>query len=243
MRVSLVIPAAGRGQRFGSETPKQLLRLCGLPVIAHSLAAFARLVDEAVLAVDLDSRDLVQAAIDESPLPYPVRLVAGGATRQASVAAAVRATDPMSAVVLVHDAVRPLITPRCITACLSALVHHDAAVVAVPCSATVKRVTGSRSAGERPDGADVLVEATVPREHLWLAQTPQGFRRQAGLDAFARAERDGWQCSDDAQVLERAGIAVAVVMGDARNIKITTRDDWALAEALMRALVGQPGSP
>jgi 2-C-methyl-D-erythritol 4-phosphate cytidylyltransferase len=232
MRVSLIIPAAGRGQRFGSEVPKQVLLLCGLPVLAHSLHAFDGLVDEAVLAVDPASREAVQAAIASAPLPFPVRLVAGGATRQASVAAALRDTDPAHDVVLVHDAVRPLVPRTCIEACLDALTRHAAALVAVPCSATVKRAA---TAQPHERGADALVGETVARDQLWLAQTPQGFRRQVGLDAFARAEREGWACSDDAQVLERAGIPVALVMGDARNLKITTRDDWEIAETLMRA--------
>jgi len=220
MGVALVIPAAGSGSRFGSAIPKQYLPLAGRPVLAWTLEAFAGLVDEALLAVDdaweADADALAAAA------PFPCRTVRGGATRQASVAAALAAVAPHHDRVLVHDAVRPLVPRACIAACIAALDAHPAAVVAVPCAATVKRATS--------DG--MAVAATVPREDLWLAQTPQGFRRFEGLSAFAAA--GDLACTDDAQVMERAGHRVALVRGDARNLKITTPDDFAVAEALLR---------
>jgi 2-C-methyl-D-erythritol 4-phosphate cytidylyltransferase len=230
MPVSLIIPAAGRGQRFGSTQPKQYLLLAGRPVLGRSLAAFAGLVDEAVVAVDAISEAAVAALLAADPPPFTVSLVAGGPTRQDSVHAALRATSAASALVLVHDAVRPLVPRHCILSCLAALARTSAALVAVPCSATVKRAS-SAGDGDQPP----LVAETVPRELLWLAQTPQGFQRAAGIAAFARAAAEGWQCSDDAQLLERAGYPVELVMGDACNLKITTRDDWTLAEALVLA--------
>ncbi len=239
MSASLIIPAAGSGSRFGGPRPKQLLDLAGRAVLLRSLDAFAGLVDEAVLAVSADIQAEVAALLARGRLPFPVRLVAGGGTRQASVHAALLATDPAHAVVLVHDAVRPLVPPACIRACLKALETHDAALVAVPCAATVKRCGAAR-------GDAALVEATVPRDDLWLAQTPQGFQRRHGLTAFARAAAQDWTCSDDAQVLERAGHTVAVVPGDALNLKLTTPDDWRLAEAILALRspeVRKSGSP
>ncbi len=230
MPVSLIIPAAGRGQRFGSPQPKQFLLLAGRMVLARSLAAFAGLVGEAVVAVDADSEAVVAALLKADPPPFTVTLVAGGRTRQDSVHAALRATSAASTQVLVHDAVRPLVPRHCIVSCLAALARTSAALVAVPCSATVKRAGSAGDSGQPP-----MVAETVPRELLWLAQTPQGFQRAAGIAAFARAAAEGWRCSDDAQLLERAGYMVELVMGDACNIKLTTRDDWTLAEALMRA--------
>jgi 2-C-methyl-D-erythritol 4-phosphate cytidylyltransferase len=150
----------------------------------------------------------------------PFTIVAGGATRQASVRSALLACTPGQ--VLVHDAVRPLVPRRCIEACLAALATHVAAVVALPCPATVKRAA-----------ADRTVAATVPREALWLAQTPQGFRHAEGVQAFARATAEGWTCTDDAEVLERAGHRVALVHGDPLNLKITETGDFALAEAIL----------
>jgi 2-C-methyl-D-erythritol 4-phosphate cytidylyltransferase len=225
MRCSLIIPAAGRGTRFSPDQPKQLMMLCGRSVLARSLDAFAGMVDEAVLAVNADFRHAVQAAVDEAQPGFPVRLVDGGAQRQDSVHAALRACADSSDVVLVHDAVRPLVPRTCIEACLQALTRHDAVLVAIACTSTVKQAQPGQ----------MLVQRTIPREPLWLAQTPQGFVRSLGLLAYARAQAEGWQCSDDAQVLELAGHRVALVPGDARNLKITTRDDWAVAEALLRA--------
>jgi 2-C-methyl-D-erythritol 4-phosphate cytidylyltransferase len=228
VRTSLVIPAAGRGLRFGGDAPKQLLPLAGRAVLLRSLDAFAGLVDEAVLAVAPDIRAEVERLLAGAGLGYPVRLTAGGATRQESVHRGLLATDPGAELVLVHDAVRPLVPRHCISACLAALAGAEAAVVAIPCAHTVKRA-------QPPAGPTALVAATVPREDLWLAQTPQGLHRAAGLAAFARAIAEGWTCSDDAQVMERAGHRVALVPGDARNLKLTTRDDWAVAEALLAA--------
>jgi 2-C-methyl-D-erythritol 4-phosphate cytidylyltransferase len=221
-RVSLVIPAAGRGTRFGGPVPKQLLLLKGRAVLLRTLDAFAGLVHDAVLAISADAHDEITALIASATLPFPVRLTTGGTTRQDSVHAGILASDPTCPLVLVHDAVRPLVPRGCITACIAALADHVAAVVALPCAATVKRAR-----------ADHTVDATIPRDDLWLAQTPQGLRRSEAIAAFARACAEGWSCSDDAQVMERAGHRVALVPGDARNLKLTTPDDWAVAEALV----------
>jgi len=203
--------------------PKQFLPLKGRVVLLRSLDAFAGHVSEAVLAISEDAHDEITTLIASAGLPFPVRLTIGGATRQESVFAGLRASDPTCALVLVHDAVRPLVPPHCIAACIAALADHTAAVVAVPCAATVKRVR-----------SDHTVDSTVPRDDLWLAQTPQGLRRADALAAFTRATNERWSCSDDAQVMERAGHRVALVPGDARNLKLTTPDDWAVAEALLK---------
>ncbi len=220
-RTALVIPAAGTGSRFGAGMPKQFLALGGEPILLRTLQAFAGAIDHAVLAVSDEWRTEVAAIAVRAP--FPCRLVAGGATRQASVHAGLRATDPACDLVLVHDAVRPLVPRRCIDACLDALGSHPAAVVGVPCAATIKRVT---------DTGIPLVETTVPREHLWLAQTPQGFRRDVGLAAFDAAELGGIQGTDDVQLIEQLGLSVALVPGDAANLKITTPDDLLVAEAV-----------
>lgn len=220
---TLIIPAAGSGTRFGAAIPKQLLLLAGIPVIRRSLDAFAGLVDAAVIACAADQESALQTAC--AGAAFPLRFVRGGATRQASVHAALRAVPAHQDVVLVHDAVRPFVPRSCITACLAALATHDGAVVALPCSDTVKRAET-----ETPH----RVGTTIPREGLWLAQTPQGLRRASGLAAFDRAEAEGWSVSDDVQVLEKAGLSVALVPGDRRNLKITTPEDWTLAEALVQ---------
>jgi 2-C-methyl-D-erythritol 4-phosphate cytidylyltransferase len=222
MPACLIIPAGGTGTRFGGPLPKQFLDLAGVPVLRRSLDAFAGLVGGAVIAAHPDHHPRVRACC--AGLPYPVAVVPGGATRLESVLAALVACDGDP--VLVHDAVRPLVPNRCIRACLDALTRHQAAVVAQPCAATVKAAT-----------QDGCVARTVPRDGLWLAQTPQGFHHAVGLAAFARARAEGWNCTDDAEVLERAGHQVALVPGDPRNLKITEPGDLALAEAILRTCV------
>ena len=222
MRPGLVIPAAGRGSRFGGPIAKQLLPLRGRAVLLRSLDAFVGLVDRAVLVVSSEVRADIEALLATTIYPFPITLVLGGDTRQASVYAGLRALAPDCDLALIHDAVRPLVPPACIAACIDALGEHPAAVVAIACSATVKRAA-----------SDGTVDTTVPRDALWLAQTPQGLRLTLGLAAFAQAEANGWNCSDDAQVMEKAGHKVAIVPGDARNLKLTTPDDWAVAEALI----------
>lgn len=220
MSTTLIIPAAGRGLRFGGEIPKQLLPLSGRTVLAWSLSAFTGLITDAIIAISEDQRTATTQAVEKAGVPFPVRLITGGATRQESVERALIAAN--GSTILIHDAVRPLIPRSCIEACLRTLEKDHAVVLAVPCTATVKRAQEQQ------------VRETVARDDLWLAQTPQGFHREDGLAAFSRARAEGWVCSDDAQVLERAGYAVTIVPGDARNLKITTRDDLILAEALMR---------
>lgn len=224
MRASLIIPAAGRGERFGSDVPKQFLPLGGIAIIARTIAAFAGAVDEAVIAAGEAARDHLDLALAQARAHgagFPIRVVAGGETRMRSVAAAL--AEARGELALVHDAVRPLVPRACIDACLAALDTEPAALVAIPCAHTVKRCNGA------------AVEVTIPRQRLWLAQTPQGFRRELGERAFARALAEGWDCSDDAQVLERAGERVVIVPGDARNLKITTPDDLLVAQAILAA--------
>ena len=227
MPVGLIVPAAGSGSRFGGAVPKQLRELHGVPVLVHSLRAFAGLVDDIVVPVSADIAYRVAELLTALDLGCPVRTVAGGSTRMRSVAAGLHALDPACDRVLVHDAARPLIRPAIIAACIAALDEHPAAVVAVPCSSTVKRVHQQ------------IVAETVPREDLWLAQTPQGFQRAAGEAAFAAALAGDNECSDDVQVLEQAGHAVAIVPGDADNLKLTTAGDLAIAAALLGAI--EPG--
>ncbi|MEK7413832.1 MAG: 2-C-methyl-D-erythritol 4-phosphate cytidylyltransferase [Planctomycetota bacterium] len=218
--ISLLLPAGGIGARFGATIPKQLLLLAGVPIIRRSIDAFAGIADEAIVAAPADRIADVVAACAGSRIP--VQVVPGGTTRQQSVHAALRASR--GDLILVHDAVRPLVQRASIDACIRALTDVDGAVVAVPCAATIKRA-----------GQDRQIAATVPREGLWLAQTPQGFRRAAGLAAFAQAEAEHWACTDDGEVLERAGFRVVLVPGNACNLKITEPADLALAEAILQA--------
>lgn len=223
MTTTLIVPAAGHGRRFGDAIPKQFCALAGATVLTWALRPFAGLVDEVVIACAAPWETQALAGAAAAGLPR-ARCVRGDNHRQASVAAALRGVASDCTHVLVHDAARPLIRAAEIRACCDALATHIACVLACPCQQTVKQAAN-----------DGTVHTTLDRSRLWLAQTPQGFRLAEGLLAFAQAERAGWPCTDDAQVLEQAGYAVHIVPGRNDNLKITTPDDLALATALLAA--------
>jgi 2-C-methyl-D-erythritol 4-phosphate cytidylyltransferase/2-C-methyl-D-erythritol 2,4-cyclodiphosphate synthase len=220
--VALIV-AAGSGQRFGAERPKQYLDLAGRPLIRHTVEAFLRhpRIGAVQLVIAPAFRDLYDAAMVGLDLPEPVT---GGATRQESVRLGLErlAEDAPPDLVLIHDAARPLVDAATIEAVVAALERHDAAIAAVPVVDTLKR------------GRDGLVDGTVERAGLWRAQTPQGFRFPAILDAHRAAA--GLELTDDAAVAERAGLSVALVPSKEENFKVTTPDDLARAE---RAVVQQ----
>ncbi|MGC9159497.1 MAG: 2-C-methyl-D-erythritol 4-phosphate cytidylyltransferase [Terracidiphilus sp.] len=228
MQVFAILPAAGLGTRMAGPQPKQFLALNGVPILIHSLRAFAavRRVTAVYAAVQPSEIGRVQAQIAEyaaaDGLTCPVRVVEGGPSRQESVAHALAALDAAPEdIVLVHDAVRPLIDAATIERTIDAVIAHGAAIVGMPALDTIKQV--ERTA----HGA--LVTATIPREFVVLAQTPQGFRYGVLQSAFAEAAADGFVGTDEASVVERAGHAVAVVPGSAMNLKITQPGDIELA--------------
>ncbi len=218
--VALVV-AAGRGVRAGGGMPKQYRRLADRPVLAHSLAVFARhrAIDAIRVVIHPDDRALYDAATQGLDLPEPTP---GGATRQESVRLGLEslaALEPRR--VLIHDAARPFIDATTITRVIEALAASPGAVPAVAVADTLKRA------------AEGKVAATVPRDGLWRAQTPQGFR-YAEILAAHRAFA-GRELTDDASVAEAAGLAVALVEGGESNFKLTTDDDFRRAEALLAA--------
>ena len=209
--------------------PKQFLELKGLPILIHSLKAFASVprIAGIYVAVRRTEVDRVKAQIADYAEQYglagKVHVVEGGDNRQESVAhalAAIAGSD--DDIILVHDAVRPLIDTATIERTIDAVAEHGAAIVGLPAVDTVKQV--ERTA----HGA--LVTSTIPREFVVLAQTPQGFRSGLLHRAFAEATEDGFVGTDEASVVERAGHAIAVVPGSQVNLKITQPGDLALAE-------------
>jgi 2-C-methyl-D-erythritol 4-phosphate cytidylyltransferase len=230
MRLFVILPAAGLGTRMASghaaqTAPKQFLELAGLPILIHTLRAFAAVPDIAsiVIAVRASERERLQAQVSEHGYAGKVRIVEGGDSRQESVYNALRSLDcDPDDIVLVHDAVRPLIEPAVIRRVVEAVEKHSAAIVGLPAVDTIKQV--ERTA----DGA--IVTATIPREYIVQAQTPQGFRCALLRRAFAEAEADGFAGTDEASIVERAGTQVFVVPGSSSNIKITQPGDLELAE-------------
>lgn len=233
MQVFAILPAAGVGTRMAASQPKQFLELNGLPILIHSLRAFAAVprVNAIYVAVRRNEIERVEAQVAEYSAQFGfggrVHVVEGGENRQESVAHAldVLPSQPED-IVLVHDAVRPLIDTATIERTIDAVIEHGAAIVGLPAVDTVKQV--ERTA----HGA--LITSTIPREFVVLAQTPQGFRCGLLQESFAEATADGFVGTDEASVVERAGHPVAVVPGSQVNLKITQPGDLALAEFYLR---------
>jgi 2-C-methyl-D-erythritol 4-phosphate cytidylyltransferase len=213
--------------------PKQFLSLDGVPILIHSLRAFASVprITHIVVAVRKPEMERVQAQIAEHGFAGRVQVVEGGDSRQESVAHALDAVGKASSaapddIVLVHDAVRPLIDAATIDRTIDAVREYGAAIVGVPAVDTIKQV--ERTA----HGA--LITSTIPRESIVYAQTPQGFRFGLLQSAFAEATADGFAGTDEASIVERAGHQVAVVPGSPVNLKITQPGDLELAEFYLR---------
>ncbi|KAA0576744.1 bifunctional 2-C-methyl-D-erythritol 4-phosphate cytidylyltransferase/2-C-methyl-D-erythritol 2,4-cyclodiphosphate synthase [Azospirillum sp. Sh1] len=223
-----LIVAGGSGQRFGAERPKQYLDLAGKPVLRRTVEAFLShpQVTGVRVVIDPNWREAYDAAVAGLGLRDPV---AGGASRQDSVRNGLEAlaADGAPDLVLIHDAARPLIDAATIGAVIGALQTTPGAIAAVPVADTLKRGSGNGGAG--------AIAGTVDREGLWRAQTPQGFRFPAILEAHRAAA--GLSLTDDAAVAERAGLAVALVPSKEDNFKVTTPDDLTRAtRAVMSSL-------
>jgi len=229
MQVFAILPAAGLGTRMAGPQPKQFLSLDGVPILIHSLRAFAAVqrVTAIYVAVRKTELERVEAEVAEYGFADRVHVVEGGDNRQESVVNALAAV-PAEAddVVLVHDAVRPLIDTATIDRTIDAVAEYGAAIVGLPAVDTIKQV--ERTA----HGA--LITATIPREFIVLAQTPQGFRYGLLQKAMNEATADGFVGTDEASVVERAGLPVAVVHGSQVNLKITQPGDLELAEFFLR---------
>jgi 2-C-methyl-D-erythritol 4-phosphate cytidylyltransferase len=225
-RITAILPASGLGTRMGAETPKQFLELDGTPIVIHSLRRIAScaLVTDIVVATRADAMDSLQSKIQAETFTQSVRMVRGGDSRQDSVAQALREVPDDTEIVLVHDAVRPFVTVEQITRVIEEARKCKAAILGIPAMDTVKEV---KRASLPEDVA--LIIGTIPRERVVLAQTPQAFSAKLLKEAFARAEADGVNASDEAGLVERIGHDVHVVLGSERNIKITKPADMELA--------------
>jgi 2-C-methyl-D-erythritol 4-phosphate cytidylyltransferase len=225
-RIAAIIPAAGLGTRMGADTPKQFLELDGMPLIIFTLrrlAACAAITDF-FISTRADDIIFLQDKVGKSELGRPARVVHGGDTRQQSVANALAQVDPTTEIVLVHDAVRPFVTTTQLDRVIAEARVRGAAILGIPAIDTVKEV---KRASLPEDVA--LISATIPRERIVLAQTPQAFSYTLLRDAFRKAQQDGVTASDEAALVERLGHDVYVVLGSERNLKITRPADMDLA--------------
>ena len=223
MNVAIIV-AAGRGTRAGGEVPKQFRALAGVPLLIHTLRRFEECaaIDEIVLVAPVAETN---SHLSASPykLAKLARVVAGGTTRSESVWRGLQSVNAASAgVVAVHDGVRPFVTSEEITRTIRAAADSGAAILCAPVIDTIKVVEGER------------IARTLRRENLRCALTPQCFRYELLRRAYEQALAEETEATDDSALVERYGAQVTIVEGDARNIKITRPEDFALAEILLK---------
>jgi 2-C-methyl-D-erythritol 4-phosphate cytidylyltransferase len=225
IRTVAIVPAAGRGLRMGGSVPKQYLAIGGVPLVVHSLRVLeaAPSIDAIILAVPhADVAYCRSDIIDAHGFAKVMTIVPGGEERQDSVRNALAAVDDRVEIVVVHDAVRPFLTLGMIEDVVKAAKAGGAAIIAVPMRDTVKQV-----------GADRIIDRTIDRTSLWLAQTPQAFRRDWLQQAHDKARQEGIRATDDAHLLEWAGRPVSIIEGSGENIKVTRPEDMVIGEAIL----------
>jgi 2-C-methyl-D-erythritol 4-phosphate cytidylyltransferase/2-C-methyl-D-erythritol 2,4-cyclodiphosphate synthase len=225
--VGVIIPAAGFGNRMGTDIPKQFLELAGVPILVRTIRVFLKHPSISSVVIVLPAEHLQTGR--EQILPYfngglqqQLIFTPGGDTRQQSVQHGLDALPAAIDSVLVHDGARPMVTGEVIDRCIAGIETHGTVIAAVPVKDTLKEVDGS------------LVTGTVDRSRLWQAQTPQAMQRKLLERAYEHAEVTGFIGTDEASLLEHAGIAVSVVTGSEQNIKITRPDDLVIASSLLR---------
>lgn len=226
-RVTAIIPAAGEGKRIGGEVQKQFRSLLGKPILAHTLEKFqtCEAVDEIVLVVSDSMMTDSTRLVEDYHISKVVEVVRGGSRRQDSVynglqALMVHPTD----IVLIHDAVRPLVSHVQIEELIEACITYKAVVPAVQPKDTIKHSS--------PDGEFVF--STLDRSSLWLVQTPQAFAADLVVSAYQRAHAEQYSATDDASLVERMGVNVKIVEGRYDNMKITTSEDLSIAEVILK---------
>lgn len=222
--VGVIIPAGGAGRRFGGRTPKQFVRLDGVPILVRTVGLFTRRRDVAAIVVAAPAGDVprVRRMLAAAGCGTVI-VVAGGKERQHSVWNGLEALPSSCEFVLVHDAVRPFTPSRVISSVVREARAHGASVVGVPVGDTLRR-----------EGRPGFLSATVDRTHLWAVQTPQGFRTELLREAHREAARRGVLRTDETSLVELMGIAAKVVQGTETNIKITTKNDLDFARFLAK---------
>ncbi len=231
--VSVIFPAAGQGKRMQAGINKVLLTLGGEPILTRTLKTFSAVeeVGELIVVVAADEVAAVERQLQKVAGLKPFQVVAGGSERQYSIYNGLQRVADTADVVLVHDAVRPLVTKKTIQAVIDSARAKGGSIAAVPAKNTIKVVD-----------TDGLVESTPPRSTLWEVQTPQGFRKDILLKANEQALQDNFLGTDDASLVERIGVPVAVVNSDYRNIKVTTPEDLLIAEAFLQCTAAEEAS-
>jgi 2-C-methyl-D-erythritol 4-phosphate cytidylyltransferase len=224
--LAVILPAAGRSLRFGSQRSKLLHELAGLPVIRRSVAAFLDRADVAQVVIACNDEPALAGALGPLASDRRLHVAPGGPSRAHSVLAALRVVEKSIDFVAVHDAARPLVSQELIDRTLTAAARYGAAVPALPVALTIRQATAPLPAQSR---------GTVPRHDLWAMQTPQIVRREHLLSAFNSCQLPLEQITDDVQLIELAGGSAWLVDGEERNLKITTPLDLRIAELLLQS--------
>ncbi|MBI4495541.1 MAG: 2-C-methyl-D-erythritol 4-phosphate cytidylyltransferase [Deltaproteobacteria bacterium] len=226
MGAAVLIPAAGRGRRMGGERPKAFLPLGGIPILARTLRKFeaCALVEEIFLLVPASE---IAFCAEEVVRPFGLRkvsrILAGGAERQDSVFLGLQELGERAETVLIHDGARPFVPPSLIESSIREAGRWPAVTAAIPAGETIKEVS-----------AEGVVRGTLPRERLWIVQTPQAFAGPVIREAHARAKGEGFYATDDAGLVERIGVPVRILIGSRFNLKFTTPEDLLIGEALLK---------
>lgn len=219
MKAAAIIVAAGSGKRFGSKTPKQFLSLKGIPVFLHSVLAFRKVKEIKQIIVVLPAARMNE--YEKTAKRFGFTVVHGGEERHDSVKSGLSALDPSIDVVAIHDGARPLVSPALIRDCVRTAFTSGASLAAVQARDTIKI-----------SGNNMTVAKTLPRKTIWLAQTPQCFRKMTIINAYRKLKTDN--ITDDAQVVELVGGKLKIVPGEYSNIKITEKADLKAAELVLK---------
>lgn len=220
----LIIPAAGSGSRMGTEVPKPYLTISGKTVLEHTLNCFAGIkgLKQVVISTSVQYIDFTRKKAEQLFPELEIDVVMGGKERQDSICNALSAVNQDIDLVIVHDAVRPFISSHQIYDCIYSASEKGAAIIAVPVKDTIKKADRYMNIAETPQ-----------RKYLWQAQTPQVFSRKLIMNAYCEAKKSDFQGTDDASLVERLGLPVAIVEGDRMNFKLTYPLDFKIAESLI----------
>ena len=221
--VTVILPAAGLGKRFGKDANKPFVKLCGKPLLIWALEVFDALPEIGEIIPVLKDGDMEAGAelLESYGIKKTRRIAPGGKERQDSVFHGLKLIDDRKCIVMVHDGVRPLIEPPVVSQAIRQLKDCDGVVVGVPVKDTIKEVSG----GE--------VKRTLNRDTLWVVQTPQVFRYETLYSAYEKAAKESFYATDDSSLVERYGGKIRMVTGSYTNVKITTPEDLQVAEMFL----------
>ena len=232
MKTEAIVASAGSGRRLKARVSKPYLEIAGKPILIHTLQALNRSPKVHTIIVVVNRRQVPRCArlVERYKVKKVKGVVAGGRERSDSVYNGLKALDPDTQIVLIHDGVRPFVTPDIIGKAVDCAARFGACVVAVPVKATIKKLKAQRSKVK-------TVESTVDRSNLWEIQTPQVFKKDVIVQAYKRFKNI--PATDDAMLVERLGVPVKIVAGSYKNIKITTLDDLVIGEAILKTQISK----